>query len=170
MLPITSIIHALHPAPLLLAPVPDHSTKRNETSTGPRILIIFSQESMFRLSRLLIIDHRDKQTIKQRRVCDCEVKKKKKKEEMKGWSKRFVVVNYKIFHAFPPPFSPLLLPLPPLLFTLLLLFQKKEKERRIIVVSAPREIMERRVRENLVQCVRACAITTPFPLFLFLPR
>lgn len=35
---------------------------------------------MFRLSRLLIIDHRDKQTIKQRRVCDCEVKKKKKKE------------------------------------------------------------------------------------------
>lgn len=85
---------------------------------------------------------------------------------MKGWSKRFVVVNYKIFHAF----SPLLLPLPSLLFTLFLFQKKKKKEREIIVVSAPREIMERRVRENLVQCIRACAITTPFPLFLFLPR
>lgn len=39
---------------------------------------------MFRLSRLLIIDHRDKQTIKQRRVCDCEVKKKKKERGDEG--------------------------------------------------------------------------------------
>lgn len=57
MLPITSIIHARYSAPLLLAPVPDHSTKRNETKRArAQGFYNFSQEKYVSSVTLLIID------------------------------------------------------------------------------------------------------------------